>query len=1065
MGDKIVYFGPINNNHKETLIHKAKEYLKQNKGDKFYYILPTGNLMMRLREQLLENLKGAFDLQVITFDDIVKSLLSKELYTKIDDATKETIISNIAIELYESGKINYYKDLIDIEGFISSVSYIIGEIKRSLITPEEFNSKISKEPKYTEIGLIYSEYQRFLKDNNLIDKQESFIKALESLNKDQSFFDSLDCIMIDEFFDFRPHELQIIKEMTKSDIDIYINIPYKTNNKKTTVNNTLEILQDMSFEIQEIKQKSDKNIFEKIGEDIFNVNHPVYEKSEKLKLIKAPNRYLEVKKVCEEIKRLTNKGLELNEIGIVVGNVDNYKDVLIKTLNEERIPSTLKEELKLIDIPLTKEIINLIELKLNNFDKDSVIKVIKSGYLDICDGHNRDKFEYLLHTLKIKNVNKEFKSIINNEMKKLRYLIKNNEEKRELYEERLENFSNLNFIIQTLIDETKKIPTKAPAEEIVDTLLNVINEYNIKEKIKSVYKHSNNYSLLHRDLMALSKLKEMLNKAITISQLAYKNEITLKEIRDILIRLLKDETITITMGNKKGVNILTPATVRGLSFSTIFIMGLVQGEYPCVNENNWFFKEDDYDMFKDIGIDIKKYSQKLDLQSLLFTVSITRPKDMLILSYPESNGGENVSIPSMFLDELLNLFKGEEIEDKINYITLDMDYLLKEKLEDVTYDRELIRHLLYHHYLGNDVSEYLKMLNGLHPDDIKEIMTKLEGEIKRNEMDFNEYDGVLTDDRIIEDIQNQFKDMKFSITHLETYGKCPFRFLYEHVLNVEGIDKDIEEFSSLDKGNVYHEILAIYYKNHLDDFRRCILDGEEFDVQSTRNEIIKITEKTLANIGITSFNNLWRLRIEHITDTVINLVELDLERLNKYKGNLLPYEFEVKFGYEKEFVISVGARDIKLLGKIDRIDNLDGDDSYVVYDYKSSSYGVKKIKDINGGTSFQLPVYIMSQLDKDREVMAGGYIIIKDGESSIEIIKDSKKSLVNKRRGKGILKEEEWDKLLEEVKNRIGDYIERIYRGDFRLAPLECDEYCKLSSLCRYNKERINRKGDSYEFN
>jgi len=73
MNERLVHFGRINNDHKITLISKAKEYLKKNMGDKFYYILPSGNLLTRYRESLLNGLKGVFDINVITFDDICEN--------------------------------------------------------------------------------------------------------------------------------------------------------------------------------------------------------------------------------------------------------------------------------------------------------------------------------------------------------------------------------------------------------------------------------------------------------------------------------------------------------------------------------------------------------------------------------------------------------------------------------------------------------------------------------------------------------------------------------------------------------------------------------------------------------------------------------------------------------------------------------------------------------------------------------------------------------------------------------------------------------------------------------
>lgn len=1062
MGQRIIYFGPLNNNYKKTFIDKGKEYLKENKGDKFYYILPTGNLLTRYRSMLLEDLKGVFDINVITFDDIVEKLLSKELYIHIDDATKETIIGKIVKELSEQGNIDYYKGLIESEGFINSLSYIIGELKRSLILPKDFYDNIPRTPRFIEIAQIYEKYQLFLDTKGLVDKEEYFIKSLEKLQTTEDLFSELDFVIIDEFFDFRPQELEILKSLCKFDIDIYVNIPYKTSKNWTIVQNTIDILKDMGFRLEEVDGKGELNYFENISEDLFVNARAKYEQNDKLKLIKAPNKYLEIKKICEEIKRLHNKGVNLQDIGIVVENINFYKEVLIKTFREEKIPCTLNEEIKLIDIPLIKEIVNILELNLSKYDQQMTAKVLKSGYLDICDGNNRDRLEYMFHNLKIKNTVEEYKDAISSERKRLNYHIKNDQEKREVYEERLEDIANLNFVIMTLIEKVSQLPTEGASENFIQGILKLLHYYDLEEGIKSVYKITKDYSILQRDVMALSKFKQILERVKSISELAYENNITIREFYNILTRLLSDETIIIAQRNTKGVSILTPSTARGLRYRALFILGLTQGEYPYISDNNWFFRDEDYQMFKDMGLDIKTYKEKLDKESLLFTVAITRPTDILVLSYPESTNGADVSIPSMFLDELLNLFKGENIKDKIDYTFLTMDYLLKEKIEDTTHERELLRHLLYNHYLGKDIKEYLKMIDNM---ELNEIVDRITCEIRRYEREFNEYDGLIGDEKIRQDIINYFKDKKFSISQLETYAKCPFRFLYERLLKVEGIEREIEEFSALDRGNIYHEVLAIYYKNHVDDFREHIVNGNKFDVESTGEEVADITRQVINNYGISKLNKIWELRIEMITRKVISLVKADLSRLEKYKIKLLPHEFEVKFGYNKDFVVKIGDMEVKLMGKIDRIDKEDEENVYIVYDYKHSGYGLHKMDDMIEGLSLQLPVYIMSQMDKDREVIGGGYIVIKDNKMPIKLLKESMKSSLKKRKSKEILSDEDWNKLIDTVKEKICEYVKGIFSGDFRLNPVECDTFCTLASVCRYNKERIVGKDDGCEIN
>lgn len=1063
MKDRITYYGPINNTYRQSLIRKAKNYLKENKGDKFYYLLPSGNLLTKYRRELLEGLKGVFDINVITFDDIVKDLIEKDMYIKIDDSGKETIISNIVDELYSENKLVYYKNMVNKDGFIKSISYIIGEIKRSLVTPQKYLNKSPNGDKLMEMGLIYDRYQQFLNNNNLLDREEEYIKSLEKLNENLDLFKDLDFIIIDEFFDFRPQEVRILEKLSKLDMDIYVNMPYKTKQQYKTVNDTIDKLKEIGFVIEEINIDKE-SYFEELSNNIFLNYNTTYDKSDNINLIKAPNKNLELKKVAEEIKSLTNKDIKLNEIGIIMGNIDNYRELLIKTFSDEGIPISLNEEIRLIDTPLVGEILNLIELRLNNYKKNNIIKAIKSNYLDIADGIDRDRLEYMLHSLKVGDKNNELYKSLQDEKRRLRYFI-NNKEDKEAYEEKLQNIVDLEFVIfDSLKEEIDKIPKKASGKIYKDTLLNLLKHYDVEDSIKSIYKYSNDYSILYRDLSVLSKVKQVFDNVINIINIAYNEEITLKEYYDIMVRLFTDETIIINSGNRDGVNILTPSTSRGLGFREVFFIGLIEGEYPKSSMNNWFFREEENDVFKEIGIDIKSYFETMDKESLLFNIALTRATEKLYLSYPINNLNGEVTIPSMFLEELSGLFYGENLQDRFNTIIVTMDYLIKDNFHELTNKKDFVRSMLMK-YMNEEDEKYLSILKEKDGEILEKVIEKIYCEVKRDEEGFNEYDGFINDKEIKEELHSIYNNMKFSITQLETYGKCPFRFLYENILKVLGIDKEIEEFSALERGSVYHEVLAIYYENHRDDIRGYILDNKEFNISETKDEITKLLTEAIEYLGINIDNRYWKLKISHMTNVLINLIEKDITRLKGYKVNLLPHEFEVRFGYEEDFIVSMDKREVKLLGKIDRIDITEDENEHMVYDYKHSSYGKKSIKDITNGTSLQLPVYIMSQMDKKREVIAGGYLIIKDGNNHIELIKKEKKSYVGKSRGNGILTDGDWDKLLEEMKIKIGDYVDGIYNGQFHLNPVVCDDYCPLKNMCRYNPERINRKVETYETN
>ena len=1038
---RIVYYGPFNNNKKDDLIEKSKLYLRENSGDKFCYVLPNGKILTKYIEDMVKDTIGAFDVNLLTFDDIMNNLLEGELYTTIGSEVKESIIEKILMKQYEKGKLLYYKDVFSMEGFIKSVSYIIGEIKRSLITSEEFNKKIPNIPFYSEIGLVYKEYEKFLVTNKLLDVEETFFVGLELLRNNDDYFRDLDFMVIDDFFDFRPQEIEVLKEIVKYPLDLYINIPYKREQEFSTVVKTLKLLKEMGFEIEEV-DKSNKNDFESIGDKLFCEEVPLLPKSDKIKVISAANEYLELKRIAQEIKSLYNDGIELKDMGIVLANQNKYNKILFDVFNEEGIPSSSNEEMRLIDVPLIKELLNIIKVKLFNFDKDSIVKRIKSSYFSVYSGRDKDKVEYILYKLNYGEID-DLKSIIEDEVRKSEDIKKQCLENEEA-EGRYEWLIYLDNTLDVIVDETNFIIGNGSPEELIDSLQAVINNYNLSERILDIYNKTGDYNIFHRDVSAFSKLSEVLETIKTEISIIY-DEINIKELYDIILRYFEEETIVITAGNRNGVNILTPSTVQGINYEVLFIAGLIEGNYPVLKGNNFFFREENHEMFCDIGMDIKNYYEKLDKECLLFVIAVTKCSELLYLSYPVSSTSDEVNIPSMFLDELSSIFEGEEIDE----ISVDMDYLIKNDMSEITTESEYINHILYKYFEGEELTEYFHMYNSIHGEALDEISGKIQCEVERSKDEFNSYSGNIGVEEIKRDIKEYHKGLNYSITYFETYGKCPYKFLMDQILKLEGMERFMEDFTPLDRGNIFHMVLRDYYSNHKTEIGNHIQGSDVFHVEDTSEEIHKAIVALLIENGVKEIDELWSMRIENMASSILELVKMDLDRLSNLSCKMIPVEFEVPFGFEEEFSILVNGDNLGIIGKIDRIDKVVGEEKYVLYDYKTSPYGIKKISDMFEGTSFQLPVYIMAQ--GDREIIGGGYIIISKGEVTMELVKEDEKETFDiKRRSKYVLNDDEWNGLMESVIDTMKVYIENICEGNFPVNPKACDVYCSYRNICRY---------------
>lgn len=1011
--ERTIYLGPYNNSMSKELFNKAVEYLKENKGDKFYYILPNGKLLVRYRKEILDRVNYAFDVNLFTFDNIVDKLLKDKFYTNMDGETKEAIIGSIINDLKDEGKLVYYKDISTKKGFIKAVSGIIGEIKRSLVTPEDYLRRCPKNPFYTEIGYIYEKYENKLKELNLVDREESFMKSLEILKKDISFFNGLDFIIIDYFFDFRPQELELLKEITKTNCSIYINMPFNRRENFKTFTKTLDFLSNMGFTMERIEER-EKDQFEELASIIFSEDNSVIEWEKPLNVIKAANGYLEVKKIAEEIKKYQLKGTDLKDMAIVLTNSESYKDKIFQVFEEERIPLTLDKDINLIEIPLLKELINVLETKKYKMDKRSIINRIKSNYYPLAGKKDRELIEYILRKENVEDLNKY----------------------------------NLDYVLNAIEDEMNNIPSTGTIAEYVELVLEILKKYNMEENILNIYNKIKDYNLVNRDFSALNRFKEILNSIGSILS-TIKEEITLEEFIDILSNYLQNESIVEIHGNIDGIDVLTPITARGKKYKVLFVIGMSQGVYPNIENRNFFFKEDNYRDLKKIGIDVKNYYEILDKEFIMFSNIIASCSDTLYLSYSEDSTEDERSIASIMLDEVFNRIKGDKKESKVNILTVEIDYLFKDNVEDMTTKGELLGYILREYSQGNCHEELFNMYNDIDKDALKEIDMGIYCEIKRELEGFNEYSGLIADEEVKRDLYNIHKNRMYSISYLEAYGTCPYMFLLNKILKVEEMERESEEFTPLDLGYIKHEVLKEYYFNYKDEIQDHILSGKDFNLEETYDFILKKIRSKMESIS-TKRTMEKELIILNSANQLFEFIVKDIDRMKSYDNKVLPHDFEIPFGEGKAFEIKIEDKRLPFTGIIDRIDKYVNEDKYIIMDYKNSSFGIKTIDDIKKGLSLQLPLYILSQ--ENREVVAGIYGILSKGEFKEALALEDEKENLKLSGSKSILTKDELNTLLKDIKETIKSFIESIHSGDFSVNPKECNSYCVYKDICRVRK-------------
>lgn len=1018
MSKRKVYLGPYNNHIKERLHDLTLEYLNSNKGDRFFYLLPNRELLNHYRNEFIDKLDATFDLNFITFDDIVTKIMDNKVTNIANDPIKRIIMRKVLKDLNHRSMLRYYKDFTEYNGFVESCIYIIGSIKRSLITPKEYLSNCGNSPHYREIGLIYEEYERSLKEKEFFDKDSLYLESIDLLKSNKGFLDSLDFIIIDEFYDFRPIELEILNLLKDLDIDIYINIPYKIKNKNIRLEETISALVNLGFEIEDVS-KDKYTEFEQLGNILFDSNDSKVEAN--VELIKSSSLYLEIKNILKEIKNNYHyNAIDLKDNCICVFNKE-YSNMIYKVAKEEKLPLSMDKTVYLKNLPLTKEIITMIEFNLFAGEKEILLNRLKSAYLPVCEAGLRDRLEYVLRTSKFDDINDLYNNLTNG---KIMDIPENHSE-------------DIIETIKVLKEEILVLKESSTLKEFNEKLLSILDGYDLEKNILQRYERNKNFDILQRDLSNYTKIRDILKNME--ATLFLEEEISLNEYLIILLDYFEEEDIIDFKGNPNGIKIVTIDNARGIEYRKVFIAGLTQNTYPNLINNNFFFSDDNYIKLRNIGVDVKSYKNRMDNEILKFVSLISSCKEKLYISCNlDAQGSEN-PLYSIFLDEVLHKLIGNMEEEKVNVTNIGLEILYDNDIKYITNEREFSFKIFNDYYNGQIDLAQLQYHNYLYSDKIDRIKAQFESNVMREAKEFNEYSGLLNQDFPKEYISNELKNRKFSVSFLESYSICPYSFLLNNIFNIEQLERETQDYNPMDNGTIYHEVLRVYYEKYKDELN----DIEEFNISNTFAFLKESLFSEACKLGYDTVSKNKLLLIEDMYNKLKSYIEDDIERLKKH-SDIRPWKFEEWFNMDYQ----IDGNKIEIRGIIDRIDRTN-DDKYIIIDYKSSTYGKKTIKDIENKISLQLPIYIMSQ--KDKNVVGGFYGVINTPgfHNCMGLLGETK--LVNSRQD-GAMDIDKWNNIMSNTELTIENIVKQISKGNFSVNPRECSPYCIYKDICRYDK-------------
>ncbi|QQK07493.1 PD-(D/E)XK nuclease family protein [Miniphocaeibacter halophilus] len=895
----------------DNLKENIFENIKNN--DDFIVILPNKKIIERLRVDIVSEFEAVLNLKLFTFDDLINYKNTGFVELENMDYLNSLIMQFSIQNCINKGIIdnNYFYNS---DGFLAISLKLINYIKSSIISIDDLEEKVKNNSSLFSVFKIFKEYNYNMSKYNLqdrYDKYNSFLNSKLILNE----LKNVKRIYIAGFLDFRKIEYTIIEFLKKYINNIEIYIQNALNEKLEIYNDTIINLLNLSFKI--------------------NNNNTLVDKTKsKLKIIKAEDKFLEVKRLAIEIKKDLLE--DSNKSCAIIINDDEYKQLILERFKEEEIPiqSTSK-----------------INIKDTNFGK----------WMYLSLDNNIDIKDYI-----IGNLNNPF-----------------------IFSDNIENLEIENMIYKILPNTFEEL--------FNSNILRTSNDYNlyfnILNKIYEIYSINNKEQLIGFVKFHLDKIIEKDEEEIEIYEKFYKfienlelrysnilNQMEYSEFKKYFLNILKEYFINENSLMNCNIELIDFNNYKLLNHEYLYFLGCNDNSYPKKETINYYFNSKNNIYLRKLGIDILTNRLKQSKDKLNFFNILNCNVEKFYISFEDS--GKNLL--SDFIYEYEENVEIQELYSLKDYINPKNEFVLN------NYDKNL----------------YISMF--------KEPKNRID-----------DFDGKI-------EIPEKEESDSYSSTKLETYLLCPVKYYYKYVLKLEDcfIDKELNKILKL--GTACHEALKTIYKDYLIEKNKLLIK-EDF--------IIKILKKNFEELDINTKNYEGLNTLKRYGKNLENTIKEDFKYLDKFQGNITPYKFEESFTFSKVFNIDGVNKNIKFIGRIDRIDR-DLDNNFYLVDYKLGKNSFKTIRDFKNRKTLQFPIYSLIN-----NIQGCRYITIKDSK-----VHEFYMTKNNIHFDNNSISNESLNNLRNETLEIIEEILNNISKEEFFIGTSDNKNcrFCQYYNICKY---------------
>ena len=981
-----------------------------------YFVIVPDQFTMQTQADLVRRSErgGIMNIEVLSFSRLAHRVFEETGGSGkpvLDDTGKNLILRRCAVEVsddipYLAGKINMPGYIHEIKSAISEfMQYGVGDRELSLLI--DYASTGNKQTlvrKLSDLSVIYGRFRDYIKDR-YITTEESMDILARDVYRCHLLKDSV--VIFDGFTGFTPVQNKVLgaimdvakdviftliadpnilatDSVNESDLFAFTNKAYRSV-VKIASNHGLEAKIIPLFNTHRYSNNPELSFLE---EHFYRYDGAKYSNAcNNITLHRMPDIRTDVRCLASAIKELTSKkDMYYRDIAVITGNLDAYASQIEEIFAEYDIPFYLDRNRGIEQNPFIEYIRAALGIIVWNYDYESVFRLLKTGFTDI-EAELIDRLDDYITETGLKGRRAYSVPFT----KKTRVMRRTGDlsELDELNQTRQE----LNDLMSPFAEAGIERDSARTASEYVRALYGFIVKSECCDRLRryeemftnnSEYASAREYAQVYRYVCELLEQIDALTGPETMdpAEFTLLLEAGLSEIKVGTIPQSVDRVIIGDMERTR---------LKSIGF--LFFLGLNDGWVPKNTGKGGIISDGDREFLsgQDIELSPCPRTQAYIDRFYLYTV-LCKPSEMLYLSYVSVDSALNAVKPSNMVMHLKSLFP-KLIEQTAPDIETGHLGTLKEV-------RSLYAGYAREYAAGNLDTDGKTMLRRLHIALSEEDVAFADRMLANA---FSRYEHKRLDERISALLFGT--QIIASVSRIETYAACAYSYFLRYGLELK--DRERYGIEATDMGTIYHGVLEIFSEllkeRGLNWFTFDDAAAEELVNEAVERESVKYTDAVLFE------SEQGKYTIARMKAVMLRTVSTIAYQLKA--GSFAPYKYE--YSIKKD--MKGKDADIRLTGKIDRLDVAETDDAmYIkIVDYKSGNKDFSLLNLYNG-VQLQMVIYMNRAVEEikaanpGKEVIPAALLYYHIDDPIIEAggtVSDEEinRKILNNLRGKGII--------------------------------------------------------------